>query len=63
LPLAIEASTDGTTWKKLLECDKSLDFWEVKIPEGLRARYVRVGRGGASGHYFNVSNILIYGNP
>lgn len=63
LPLTVFASADGKAWQEIYRSDKALDVWEVKVPAGLKARYVRVRRDGASGHYFNVSNILIYGNP
>lgn len=63
IPLTVSVSTDGKAWQEIYRSEKTQDCWEVKAPAGLQARYVRVGRDGPSGYYFNVSNILVYGNP
>jgi hypothetical protein len=58
VPLSVELSVDGKAFHSIARDEKLFDEWTVHVPEGAKARYVRLVHGSAL--YFHLAEIEVY---
>ncbi len=58
--LAVWVSNDGSDWKQVWKSDKPGPQYEIDLPAGTQARYVKVGLDGKG--IFHLNQIVIFGN-
>lgn len=58
--LAVWVSSDGQQWKQVWKSEKPDAKYEVEVPAGTQAKFVKVGLDGTG--VFHLNQIVIYGN-
>lgn len=63
VPMVVSVSEDGQSWRDVKTFDKAESTYRIDLKgQGIRARYVRVGRkAGAREDFFHLNKILVYG--
>ncbi|MCG8653906.1 MAG: discoidin domain-containing protein, partial [Pirellulales bacterium] len=57
--LTVWASVDGKDFRKIWAAEKPQGQWMVDLPEGIRAKYLRIGLDGAG--TFHLNRVAVYG--
>jgi F5/8 type C domain len=58
--LAVWVSSDGQQWKQVWKSEKPDAKYEVEVPAGTQAKFVKVGLDGTG--VFHLNQVVIYGN-
>jgi putative heme-binding domain-containing protein len=59
--LAVWVSKDGQEWDLLWKSNKPQAKYQIELPEGTQARYLKVGLDGEG--ILHLNQIVVYGNP
>lgn len=57
--LAVWVSEDGEAWKQVWKSTKPAENYEIELPKGTQARYVKIGLDGRG--IFHLNQVVIYG--
>lgn len=64
LPLVVEVSEDGSTWKRVFRTEKNAKYWNINLQgKGIKATHVRVSsdKPKEQKEFFHLRGIFVYG--